>query len=384
MTDVLLSQSTNLTFDNSPSSTDKSGVFGQVDWSNAKIVDVSGLYTQETVYNGSTYKLGMAYNPFSGYITAITGTINGDTVVLMENVNATIATLLLYSGDTLNQIVYGKNDILIGGPNNDVIYGYLGDDYLFGRDGDDILNGGGGTDTLDGGKGEDTAVYFYSSKNYVVSKPLPNQPILEVMFSSGGSEVLYDIEKVQFRDVTISTADLTFKGSYSETPISAVNAVHRFYNTRDNAFFYTASDAERDYVLTNSLPQDSNTDSSWPYVYQGSTFEAAHTYSGTSPLYRFYNTETGHHFFTANEDEKNFVLSKSESGEWPFNYEGVAMQVYLSDPTSGDGQELPVHRFYSPSENRHFFTGDELEAEAIKLTGTWNYEGIGFFGEVLG
>ena len=48
------------------------------------------------------------------------------------------------------------------------------------------------------------------------------------------------------------------------------------------------------------------------------------------------------------------------------------------------GMRLAVHRFYSPSLNRHFFTGDSDEASKMQLTGIWNYEGVGFYGEILG
>ncbi len=102
------------------------------------------------------------------------------------------------------------------------------------------------------------------------------------------------------------------------------------------------------------------------------------------PLHRFYNTETGHHFFTANQAEADLVAEKALSGEWPFNYEGTAFDVYGYDPNpSTDGYELAVHRFYSPSLDRHFFSGDSGEVEALRLTGVWNYEGIGFWGEII-
>ena len=59
--------------------------------------------------------------------------------------------------------------------------------------------------------------------------------------------------------------------------------------------------------------------------------------------------------------------------------------MYSSDPTPNSvGEELAVHRFYSPSLNRHFFTGDTEEVNLIQLTGIWNYEGVAFYGEILG
>ena len=79
------------------------------------------------------------------------------------------------------------------------------------------------------------------------------------------------------------------------------------------------------------------------------------------------------------------IKGKIASGEWPFNYEGTRFSVYSADPTTGyQGQEIAVHRFYSPTLNRHFFTADTEEVNLIKLTGVWNDEGIAFWGEILG
>jgi hypothetical protein len=59
--------------------------------------------------------------------------------------------------------------------------------------------------------------------------------------------------------------------------------------------------------------------------------------------------------------------------------------VYSSDPYPNvTGQELAIHRFYSESLDRHFFTGDSLEASKMQLTGIWNYEGVAFYGEIPG
>jgi hypothetical protein len=59
--------------------------------------------------------------------------------------------------------------------------------------------------------------------------------------------------------------------------------------------------------------------------------------------------------------------------------------MYASDPNpSRSVEEIPVFRFFSPSKGRHFFTGDPIEANSIRLTGIWNHEGIAFWGEKVG
>lgn len=159
--------------------------------------------------------------------------------------------------------------------------------------------------------------------------------------------------------------------------------VFRFYNSRDNAFFYTSTFDEAGIIKHNSSDEVPS-ENRWPYEYQGATFGVALTYPGSVPLYRFYNYKTGHHFFTASEAEREFVLGKIGNEGWSFNYEGVAFRVYLHDPTpDSQGVEVPVFRFYSPSLNRHFYTANPLEANLLTTSSVWNYEGVGFYGEQL-
>jgi len=264
--------------------------------------------------------------------------------------------------------------VVVGGDFHDTIIGTDGNEALYGNGGDDILDGGWGSNEYYGGEGFDTAKLVLKSSDYATSKN-PNTGDILLTYENGDAagSISPDVEQIEFVDgVILSTDNISYTGIFTEIPESAVNPVYRFYNTEKKAFFYTSSEAEKDYVLANS--SNSKPDSEeWPYVYQGATFEADF---GNAPLYRFYNTETGHHFFTVNEEERDFVLSKSNSGEWPFNYEGVAFNVYAESHSF----TTPVHRFYNPSLDRHFFTASESEAQDIQLIGQWNYEGIGFYG----
>ena len=72
--------------------------------------------------------------------------------------------------------------------------------------------------------------------------------------------------------------------------MGSVSSVFRFFNINDNAFFYTNSVAERNIVLANSDVGRNNVNE-WPYIYQGSSFEAAHTYAGAVPLGRVHAIE---------------------------------------------------------------------------------------------
>jgi Ca2+-binding RTX toxin-like protein/methionine-rich copper-binding protein CopC len=274
--------------------------------------------------------------------------------------------------------------LISGGAGNDILTGTTGADLIYGNGGDDRITGMGGGDSIYGGSGIDTVVFAYDSGDYLVSKS-PTTGSYEVISKTGAIDYVdADLEKMAFRDITVDSASYKYYGTTDPVLAGSVSSVYRFFNTNDNAFFYTNSVTERDTVLANSDVSHNNV-GEWPYVYQGSSFEAAHSYAGAVPLERFYNTVTHHHFFTSSATEAATVKANSASGAWPFVYEGVSLYVYASDPTpNGVGQEIAVERFYSASLNRHWFTADQTEIAQIRLTGLWVDEGIGFWGEKPG
>lgn len=354
-----------------------------IDFDKGIISDSGSIYRSTVTKDGNTYVLAVLYT--SSSISKITLSINNQTVVELSGLTLSITDWALYQGDRLTELIFAGNDTITGSELSDLIYGYNGNDVLYGGGGNDTLVGGGGYDTLYGGPGTDTAVYTYDKMDYVLSKN-PSNKNIEVLFKTGaGGEIIKpDVELVQFRDALISTAECDYWGTYSAEKAGSVGSVWRFFNSRDKAFFYTGDIEEKNLIIRNS---DSTLEGGikWPYVFQGSTFEFAHTYASSMPVHRFYNTQTGHHFFTINASEIAYIKAQSAAGIWPFLDEGDRFRVYASDPTPGSqGQELAVHRFYSPTLNRHVFTADATEVTNLKLTGIWSYEGIAFWGEIPG
>jgi hypothetical protein len=300
---------------------------------------------------------------------------------------------------------------------------------------DDVFVGG-GNNSVDGGDGLDRIEFPNTFGKYVVNK-LNNGAGYQVWDYAGQYTILRNVEIVRFLDgMELDETYQEFWGLFCPStqnwPVwigssyydnvnvcirknrntGTTNNVWRFFNTRDNAFFYTSSRQEAFMVWANSLADNTSAgiprtseqmtsslgeqatryfeENDWPYVLQGTTFAAA-TYSpwDAVPLWRFYNYQTGHHFFTVSNEEKDFVIAKSESGEWPFNFEGEAFKVYthkipfsevIIDNTRYD-RVIPVYRLYSPSLNRHFFSANEVEIRLMKETGKWNDEGISFWAE---
>ncbi len=253
---------------------------------------------------------------------------------------------------------------------------------LFGLAGDDGLHVGARYSYLFGGGGSDTALYKYDRYDYALSQnPLTGD--IEVVSKNGDATALIfgDVETHQFRDQSISNSDVGYWGK-SSIPSSAIEQpIFRFFNAKNNSFFYTSNASEAEHILERSSELQ-NSDAEWSYVYQGATFSAAHNYPDAVYVHRFYNTKTGHHFFTVNEDEIEYIKHQIAQANWSFEYEGTAFKVYPWDPNeSAQGLEVPVHRFYSSVYNRHVFTASPSEALLFNESKEWNYEGIAFYGE---
>jgi hypothetical protein len=139
--------------------------------------------------------------------------------------------------------------------------------------------------------------------------------------------------------------------------------VFRFYNPDTGGHFYTASEWERDYVI--SQLED--------FRYEGEAFDVTATEQTGVEVYRFYNTNTRAHFYTASESERMLV----DDALPELTFEGIAFYAYADD---GGGTNLPVHRFYDTATKTHFYTASESERQVVADTlVTFWYEGVAFY-----
>jgi N-acetylmuramoyl-L-alanine amidase len=141
--------------------------------------------------------------------------------------------------------------------------------------------------------------------------------------------------------------------------------VFRFWNRNTGAHFYTASEAEKQYVLAT-----------WPttFLFEGVAYEVDTAAAGAAvPLHRFYNRRTGSHFYTASGPEKDYVLGRAD---WPFSHEGIAYGVIPSSADTG----TPVYRFYNRRTSSHFYTASAAEKDYVLGRTDWpfSYEGAAF------
>jgi hypothetical protein len=97
----------------------------------------------------------------------------------------------------------------------------------------------------------------------------------------------------------------------------ATDEVYRFFNTKTGGHFFTISEAERDQVIATN--RDYRLEGIALYDFVGDQG------ASTEEVYRFFNTKTGGHFFTASEAERDQVTATNQD----YRLEGIA--VYAPD-----------------------------------------------------
>ncbi len=143
---------------------------------------------------------------------------------------------------------------------------------------------------------------------------------------------------------------------------AARTAVYSFYNPKTGARFYTASAAERDYLI--SLKSE--------YQYENTAFYASSVpAAGLTPVFRFYNAETGAHFYTAKTEERDLLLKLAGS----YQYDGIGWY----SPVNADNGAVGEYRFYSAQKNSHLYTSSVTERDAILAKGGYQLDGISFY-----
>lgn len=159
-------------------------------------------------------------------------------------------------------------------------------------------------------------------------------------------------------DYNLARVTITAK----ELPIEEFE-VYRFFDSDRQLEFYTTSEVERDFIVEN-LPQ---------YELDGVAFFGApepseEDITGVVPVYRFFNTNTGVHLYTASEIERAAVAEKPN-----YTAEGIAYYGYDMAETG----TVPLYRFYNPDLDAHFYTPSTEERDAYLDSADFQPEGDG-------
>ena len=115
---------------------------------------------------------------------------------------------LVIGDDTVEDKDDDKANDIVGTEGGDNLQGLGGNDNLHGGAGNDFLKGGAGVDMIDGGEGTDTAAYDSDSNAATIIKNADGS--YTIVTASEGIDAIYDVEKVQFKDKTITLADIVY------------------------------------------------------------------------------------------------------------------------------------------------------------------------------
>jgi len=197
---------------------------------------------------------------------------------------------------------------------------------------------------------------------------------LAKMWSNGELVVFVDIDSI-YDDmaghrVTLGYGKLTVNYLVSGTGVPLRVTVHRFWSPVLNSYFYTANETEKNKLIT-WYPQ--------AWTYQGEEYQALPTdrEPNSAPVYRFWSASLLTHFYTMDVKEKDNLI-KDFDDVWV--YEGIAWYAFPEGVQPAEA--IPVYRFWSGLLDRHFYTADEDEKDEMlkEADDIWSYEGIAWYG----
>ena len=139
--------------------------------------------------------------------------------------------------------------------------------------------------------------------------------------------------------------------------------VYRFFNPTAGVHFYTDDENERDFV-------EDELDN---YEFEGPSYRTADPITGgAEDVYRFFNARTGVHLYTTDENERDFITENLNE----FAFEGTAFSAY---ETEVEGS-IPIYRFFEPTIGVHFYTPNEAERDFVDTElNNYNNEGIAYY-----
>lgn len=142
-------------------------------------------------------------------------------------------------------------------------------------------------------------------------------------------------------------------------------AVYRFFDANNGTQFLTASLAERNTIIT-SRPDLS---------YEGLGMGALSSPVGDAnavPVYRFFDTANGSHFFTTSQTENAQIFASRP--------DLVSEQVTFYEHATQQAGDVPVYRFFDSSTGTHFYTSSPSETATLQASrADMTLEGVAFY-----
>ena len=148
-----------------------------------------------------------------------------------------------------------------------------------------------------------------------------------------------------------------------EQPQLALTDVHRFYQYEKGFHFYTANTHEI------AVIKDRSNSGELKYNYESEKYKVltenkdsvtGEEIEGVEPIYRFFNTQTGAHLYTMNENEKSYI----EDNLGNYNFEGIKYYAFEKEPQNM--ATIPVYRMLNTQTGAHLFSSDSNEIAYIE------------------
>jgi Ca2+-binding RTX toxin-like protein len=324
-------------------------------------------------FDGQLHVLDGAGNVAATSLALNLGTAGND--VLSAAIGTVGALLGLGGNDQINgrdgnDVASGGNgdDAIDGAGGNDTLQGGAGNDTISGGDGNDVIMGGAGNDFLAGGAGSDTFVFGAGEGADIVQdfRAVEGDRFIltgqSYAFHQEANGTVIDLSgggQITLMDVT------NYDPSSSGGTLVAQNDTFRFFDTREGGHFYTTDVVERDYLMA-TRPD---------FRYEGTTYNSFEdaSFPGAAPVYRFFNTKEGGHFYTTSEVERDSVIASLPD----YKFEGTAFYEFTQ--SQGSNTEA-VYRFFDTKNGGHFYTTSEVERDTIIGTlPNLSFEGVAFY-----
>ncbi len=98
--------------------------------------------------------------------------------------------------------------------------------------------------------------------------------------------------------------------------------------------------------------------------------------ANTTDVFRFSTETTGAHFYTASAAERDQIIRTLSN----FSYEGSAYKAYTS---SEGGAHEELYRFFNKQSGSHFYTTSEAERDSIIANlPNYSFEGIAYYVDI--
>ncbi|MDM8539796.1 GEVED domain-containing protein [Desulfococcaceae bacterium HSG9] len=156
--------------------------------------------------------------------------------------------------------------------------------------------------------------------------------------------------------------------------LSAVYPVYRFYSPGLLKHLFTADENEKEYILANMADvwelENFPYSVFLPWQYDAATQEQKDTLMA---VHRFYNAALLTHLYTVDANETAHLNAGAAETGW--GAEGPVFYVPIGNPEGA----IPVYRLYSETLSVHHYTVDENEKKSLEATDLWRYEGVAYY-----